>query len=172
MSHVSNSPAGSIGRVIHFVYHYLGLRIAETATYGEEGVHYYGKKIAEILEWKDIEVHGITVNVPIFKFISKYGYGNREQYTKQRMAIIDLTEFREKIGDMSKLVEIHKVENEKAVDLNNNESDMCDCGKEKRHFMHNCDGVSQYEEFYGCPSCDDICEFCENTTVEDHSIGL
>ena len=35
-----------------------------------------------------------------------------------------------------------------------------ECGKEKRTFMHNCNGTSNMEEKYGCPICDDVCGFC------------
>ena len=39
--------------------------------------------------------------------------------------------------------------------------DYClECGSDYRTFMHNCDAV--YEEFYGCPCCDDKCGSCEN----------
>ena len=38
--------------------------------------------------------------------------------------------------------------------------DYClECGRDYQTFMHNCDAV--YEEFYGCPYCDDRCDSCK-----------
>jgi len=42
------------------------------------------------------------------------------------------------------------------------EKEYCECGEEKRNFMHNCSGTSNYEEYFGCPICDDHCGFCED----------
>lgn len=41
-----------------------------------------------------------------------------------------------------------------------NKQDLCECGTEKRTFMHNCPTSSNMPEIYGCPSCDDTCSSC------------
>lgn len=59
----SNYKDQSIGRILHFLYHYCGLHVAETVTVGADGVFLYGKKIA-VVEW-----HGKNKNMPHFNFI-------------------------------------------------------------------------------------------------------
>lgn len=50
------------------------------------------------------------------------------------------------------------------------EKDICEeCGLEKRTFMHNCPGQSNYNEVYGCPMCDDKCSFCKGEDENDKS---
>jgi hypothetical protein len=41
-------------------------------------------------------------------------------------------------------------------------TEVCDCGRAKKSFMHNCSGTSTMNEVYGCPKCDDKCGFCNN----------
>lgn len=100
MSWWSQYPAGSLGRVLHFIYEYCGFKYAEIVTIGEREIHYYGEKFAEIIEWKDVEIHEQKINVPIFKFIlDDRNYFTEQQELKMRCAIMALVEMREKLKE-------------------------------------------------------------------------
>lgn len=53
----------SIGRVLHFLYHYCGFDVAEMAAIGETMVHYHGDVIATYEFLSDTDI-------PHFKFVS------------------------------------------------------------------------------------------------------
>lgn len=53
----------SIGRILHFVYHYCGFNVMEDCTVGEDSVHYFGKKIAT---FKWLQAYD---DIPVFEFI-------------------------------------------------------------------------------------------------------
>jgi hypothetical protein len=55
-----------IGRVIHFLYHYAGMDVAEHATIGGDSVEYRGKSFAEYT-WSD---RFGEADVPVFSFLS------------------------------------------------------------------------------------------------------
>jgi len=61
MSPYAGCQGQSIGRVLHFLYHYCGLLVAEYAEIGDREVKYNGKKIAFFYFRGD---------VPIFEFVN------------------------------------------------------------------------------------------------------
>lgn len=83
----------SLGRTLHFLYHYCGFDMAESATCSREVVHLHGNLVANITDQQEVELEGIKVVVPVFNFIDE-DHTRRQKYF-QRKAIIDLKEFRE-----------------------------------------------------------------------------
>lgn len=75
-----------IGRVIHFLYHYAGMSVAEYATIGSDRVEYRGKTFATYTWSNDFG----KVDVPIFTFTDDEDFVRRYvQTTKQQEAISD-----------------------------------------------------------------------------------
>lgn len=82
----------SIGKIIHFLYHYCGFDVAEMATIGNE-VKYHGKIISPTIDFEDQNVtlktgEMILVRVPIFNFSDPY-HAER-QLTRREEAVNDL----------------------------------------------------------------------------------
>ncbi len=50
---------------------------------------------------------------------------------------------------------------EEEVEATLNEFECEECEREKRWFIHICQSNNQRDEMYGCPSCNDVCIFCE-----------
>ena len=97
MSFWNQYPAGSFGRIIHFLYEYCGLNVAEQSTIGKE-VYYGGIKIADV-EQKMIEIEDYKTEIPIFKFYGPNAeYYEKKQKHYQKIAIIQLSEIREHLG--------------------------------------------------------------------------
>lgn len=94
MSPYSKYSPRSFGRILHFIYHYSCLRYAEQVCLEEGGrkITYYGKPFASLIEWKDIEIEGISVSCPIFRFRDEIF--NRNQSMLQRQACMDTHQYR------------------------------------------------------------------------------
>ena len=75
-----------IGRVIHFLYHYAGMDVAEHAQIGGDRVEYRGKVFAKFT-WSDSFGE---CDVPVFEFMDDAdGWLNQAQVTKRKAAISD-----------------------------------------------------------------------------------
>jgi hypothetical protein len=74
-----------IGRVIHFLYHYAGMDVAEHATIGSDRVEYRGKAFATYT-WSD---RFGEADVPVFAFLSDAGRLDMMQTSKRAEAIAD-----------------------------------------------------------------------------------
>lgn len=103
MSWWSDHPEKSIGRIIHFIYTYCGLHIAESVTVGEKEVSLNSQKIAEVITWEDFELDGVKVNIPKLKFYDEHY--NKAQNDLHKYAVITLNEFAKKAD--SKWIEIY-----------------------------------------------------------------
>ncbi len=68
-----NKKGRSIGRVLHFLYHYCGLNIAETVQVGDGFVRLYGESFATF-DW-------IEDDIPVFTFTCR----NRDIYEKNQI---------------------------------------------------------------------------------------
>lgn len=83
----------SIGKVLHFLYHYCGFDIAELCTVGKE-VKCWGKIIASDITW-EIEKVSLTngdeieVDVPVFAFTDEDHTANQNSKNKKK-ALDDL----------------------------------------------------------------------------------
>ena len=105
----------------------------------------------------DIKKYQITITVN--------AYEGTEEYIVA--SIRDGMEFEEGEGIVDYSIEAVEEESFKP-DLSDNSvsgiymekpRDYClECSRDYQTFMHNCDAV--YEEFYGCPCCDDRCGSC------------
>jgi hypothetical protein len=116
MSWWNECPAGSIGRVIHFVYHYCGYNNAENCIISETTVSLSGKVFANIVGWEDKVYGGITVNVPVFTFIDPYYEIKQTHYLNR--AISELTEFKNAAGENWMQLAVAAM-NEAAQNINN-----------------------------------------------------
>lgn len=106
MSFYSQYSAKSIGRILHFLYVYCGLHVAESVTVGEQEIIYNNQKIADV-QWKTLRVYGFDVEIPVFIF---YGE-NKNRYKQQQMirqisAIMELKEMEHNLK--SDYVKIYK----------------------------------------------------------------
>ena len=99
MSWWNQYSAESIGRMIHFVYRYTTMMVAESATFSNKEVMWGREKVADVLEHKEVDVNGVKLVIPIFKFVGKYEYGNQQQEYYQKHASMELTEYRETFED-------------------------------------------------------------------------
>ena len=83
-----------IGRILHFLNVYSGLKMAEDATVGVNNVTFYGKDVATYT-MRNIEVEGVdgwkfqSRFVPIFSFTKEYSYMTEAQEKLQRAAILE-----------------------------------------------------------------------------------
>lgn len=90
----SQCAGNCIGRILHFLNVYSGLRMAEDATVGINNVTFDGKDVA-IFTMNDIEVEGIggwkfqSRFVPVFSFTEEYSYMAEVQEKLQRAAILE-----------------------------------------------------------------------------------
>ncbi len=118
-SYVRDCTGPSIGRVIHFIYHYCGLSISEHICIGQHTVTLYGKPFATF-EDKTITVEGLngwkfeSDYVPVFLFDesldNKLWIENR-QNKLQRVAILESApyEVKRRIQDVKNQFSRHKV---------------------------------------------------------------
>ena len=104
----------SIGRMLHFIYHYCGLQYAENVVVGDKFITYYNKDFAKI-EWKEIDFHNQKVIIPVFEFlINEKEYFMEKQIQKQNIAIITLEEMKDKLKD--KWIVIYRQESQNESD--------------------------------------------------------
>lgn len=68
----------SIGRVLHFLYHYCGFNVAETATIGAKSVTYFGRKIATYEFPNEVD------DIPIFTFLG-FNPETDEEYNREHI---------------------------------------------------------------------------------------
>ena len=62
----------TLGRVLHFIYHYCGPVVAENCQVGAGEVTYYGNKIAEFIWLSDTDI-------PHFKFLPNWDYSGQDK---------------------------------------------------------------------------------------------
>lgn len=65
-------PFKSVGNAMHWIYVYAGLHIADSSTYGNGTVDFYGKRVATFV-WDDEK------GMPIFNFMGEYEHAEEQQ---------------------------------------------------------------------------------------------
>lgn len=65
-------PFRSVGNVMHWIYVYAGLHVADSATYGDGTVDLHGKRVATFI-WDE------TLKMPVFDFKSGYEHADEQQ---------------------------------------------------------------------------------------------
>ena len=99
MSPYSNYRGKSIGRILHYLYKYCGLNVAETALIGDGKVTYHGELFATY-EWS--HTYG-GPDYPHFTFTdNQYNEAQHEKY-----AIVSLVDFIEEYKDLVKRTTKH-----------------------------------------------------------------
>lgn len=112
MSFYSNYKEYSIGRMLHFIYHYCGLQFAENVIIGDKFITYYNKDFAKV-EWKEIDFYNQKVIIPIFDFLHESkDYFHQNQKLKQNIAIITLEEMKDKLKDKWTVIYRQELQNE------------------------------------------------------------
>lgn len=82
MSFWSHHSGQSIGRIMHFIYEYCGLRYAEEATFGnaDGNIYYNGKPFAKVTEWI-----GPNKDIPVLYFFrSEDNFWDAKFFTKNQ----------------------------------------------------------------------------------------
>lgn len=93
-------PERSAGRVIHFVYYYCNLHIAEEIRIGNGSIEYWKYKDFATFTHENVTVNNETFLIPVFIF--KNDLYNQGQEIKQKIAIIHLKEYEERKGPKQK----------------------------------------------------------------------
>lgn len=81
--YLKNHPFKSLGNVLHWLYVYGNLKLAESATVGNGIVTYNGKNLASY-------VFDEQLQMPIFTFDLKFDFWGAELFRKQALYLKDL----------------------------------------------------------------------------------
>lgn len=80
----------SIGRILHFLYHYCGFDVAEKATIGQCEVHYNGNKIATYAFLSDTDIPHFTFLTPDKSYTYRDPNAMREMWeTNQKEKVFE-----------------------------------------------------------------------------------